>query len=353
MSRRCLATIPLALTLTLAVPIAAQDKPAAKPPIVADADKATPIAWSKIVLPAFPAMTPPKQLADGVHCSEIELKWPRGASKLWVYLPDPAAKPKSLPCVFIAPAGSNLLFGMDLGDGDRKEHLPWVAAGFAVVAYEIEGVMPPDDQQTDENVLKQTTRYVQCQAGLEDARAAIEYALAKVPAVDPQRLFAAGHSSAATMALMFAAHEPRLRGCAAFMPIADVDKRIPRSLKKMMEKDFAGYGNFLVRNSPLTHAERYAMPLFVFAAEDDENVPFAEAQAFVEKLQAAKRTVTFEHVPTGNHYQPMIDTGIPKAIAWAKELAKAAPAAAPAAPAPAKAPVKAPVKAPAKPPAKK
>ena len=35
------------------------------------------------------------------------------------YTPDPAAKPKSLPCIVTAPAGSNLLFGMALGDGDR------------------------------------------------------------------------------------------------------------------------------------------------------------------------------------------------------------------------------------------
>jgi acetyl esterase/lipase len=100
-------------------------------------------------------------------------------------------------------------------------------------------------------------------------------------------------------------------------------------------KDFPGYRNFIVRSSPHTHVAGYRMPLFVFAAEDDENTPFADTKAFTEQLKAAKKDVTFDHVATGNHYEPMLDPGIPHAIAWAQKLA-AAPAAAPAAPKPPK-----------------
>lgn len=307
--------------------------PAASKLLVADADRGKPWPLAGTALPKFPEL-PAGKAVEGGECHELELESARGKSKVWVYVPT-GSKPKSNACVLIAPAGSNLLFGMTLGDGDRKEHLPWLQAGFVVVAYEVDGVMPEEDQQTDANILRQMRAYNDSLAGMLNARAALEFALAKVPAIDGKRLFAAGHSSAATTALLFAAHEPRLRGVAAFMPVVDVNKRLPKVAQDQMEKDFPGYRNFIVRSSPHTHVAGYRMPLFVFAAEDDENTPFADTKAFVEQLQAAKKDVTFDHVATGNHYEPMLDPGIPHAIAWAQKLA-AAPAAAPAAPKPPK-----------------
>ena len=54
------------------------------------------------------------------------------------------------------------------------------------------------------------------QAGLANARTALEFALAKVPKLDAKRIYVAGHSSAATLALLFASHEPRIKACAAW-----------------------------------------------------------------------------------------------------------------------------------------
>src|SRR5262245_25482755 len=286
------AQLVIPLLLVSAAPLCAQQKPAPAPAakgkqLVADADRQKPWPLASTKLPAFPALPAGKEV-DGGLCHEVELTSPRGAAKLWIYVPKTAA-PKSAPCVLVAPAGSNLLFGMTLGDGDRKEHLPWLAAGFVVVSYEIDGVMPPDDKQTDENVLRQLRLYTESCAGMLNARTALEYALARVPAVDPGKLFAAGHSSAATTALLFAVHEPRLRGAAAFMPCADVMKRIPEENQKQLESDFPGYRNFLARSSPHSHLAALAkVPLFLFGAEDDSNSPFADLKAFVEQLRTAK-----------------------------------------------------------------
>ncbi len=304
----------------------------AAPALVTDKDRDQPWPLARCALPKFPVRPPLTELKAGVFHAEVELVWPRGTSKLWLYLPSKDAAAKSLPCVLMAPAGSNLLFGMDLGDSDRAEHLPYVEAGFVVVAYEIEGVMPEEDQQTDDNILRQVGRYTAAWAGLQDARAALEYTLAKVPEVDPTRLFTAGHSSAGTAALLFAAHEPRLRGVAAFMPIGDVPQRIPKFAHESMAKDFPGFDNWLVRCSPHTHVARFTQPLFVFAAEDDRNVAIGLQRAFVEQLHTAKKDVTFETVPEGDHYEPMIDTGIPLAIAWMQKIAQQ-PVAAPKPPA--------------------
>ena len=45
---------------------------------------------------------------------------------------------------------------------------------------------------------------IDAQAGLVNARNALEFVLARVPEVDPKRIYAAGHSSAGTLALLFA-----------------------------------------------------------------------------------------------------------------------------------------------------
>jgi len=326
------------LVLALAAASFAQQKPAptptpaAKPKLlVKDADRNKPWPLASLKLPAFPPLPAGEEVVGGV-CHKVELTSQRGAAKVWIYAPKDA-KPKSLPCVLIAPAGSNMLFGMTLGDGDRPEHLPWLAHGFVVVAYEIDGAKPADDQETDENVMRQLRLYTESLAGMANAKAALEYALAKVPAIDSSKLFAAGHSSAAATALLFAAHEPRLRGVAAFMPCIDVPKRIPESSQMQLETDFPGYRNFLARSSPHSHVATWKAPLFLFGAEDDSNTPFADLAAFAAQLRTAGKNVTFEHVATGDHYDPMLDPGIGKAIAWAQKLlAPQDPAAKPAAP---------------------
>ncbi|MEK7466487.1 MAG: prolyl oligopeptidase family serine peptidase [Planctomycetota bacterium] len=279
-------------------------------------DQLFPVESAK--LPKFPEMPALKELEPGVFFGEVTLKWDRGASKLWIYLPSRKPADKSLACVLAAPAGSTLIVGMELGDGDRVEHLPYVKAGFAVIAYELEGAEIPDT--TDAEFLRQMRRFIDSAAGLQDARAALEYGLAQVPAIDPKRLFAAGHSSAATHALLFAAHEPRLRGCAAYAAVADVAAHLPEKTRTAVEGLLPGFQNFLVRSSPKTHAKRFAAPLFLFHAEDDGTVPFADGKALADLLRKEGKKVEFDTVKTGDHYESMIATGIPHAIAWMKKL---------------------------------
>ena len=62
-----------------------------------------------------------------------------GATRVWIYLPEkPPGTP--MPAVFIAPAGVPPFvgngFGPDLDRQQYPEHLPYVHAGLAVVAYD-------------------------------------------------------------------------------------------------------------------------------------------------------------------------------------------------------------------------
>jgi len=305
------------------------------PPVSNEARE--PFALSSVPVPDLPGRSNPQSLADGVEFYEVVLGERTGTAghgqRIWVYLPAGQHAPGSLPCVLIAPAGSNLLTGMALGEGDQPEHLPYVQAGLAVIAFELDGmedymdlgymaggVEDFDADEADEVVenyeLKQYNQFRASHAGLVNARNALEYALQQMPEVDPQRVYVAGHSSAGTLALLFAAHEPRLAGCVAYAPAYDLWDRYTSFGIKMLGGMFPDLADFVTQSSPKTHASRIRCPVLLFHAEDDSNVPITESQACERALRDAGAEVTFETVPTGDHYDSMIEAGIPRGIAW-------------------------------------
>lgn len=74
-----------------------------------------------------------------------------------------------------------------------------------------------------------------------------------------------------------------------------------------------------MQSFPKTHEARLNCPVFLFHADDDSNVPCADSRACEQRLKSLGKNVTLVTVPTGNHYQSMIDQGIPRAIEWLKQ----------------------------------
>jgi dienelactone hydrolase/DNA-directed RNA polymerase subunit RPC12/RpoP len=275
-----------------------------------------------IRLPRFADRSPGREIEPGVLFSEIRLGPPRTppgtppgfGGKLWLYLPAGEHPAKSLPCILITGAGSTLQSGMDLVDEDRPEHLPYVRAGFAVLAFELDGV-PQNKQQRPSS--QEMFQFLNARAGLVNAHIALEYVLAKVPEVDPQRISAAGHSSAATLAVLFAEHEPRLKACVAYAPALDLEERFGPVRVNLLKS--VGAGDLATRYSPKNNEDKLRVPLFLFHALDDSNIPFAMTEAFASDLKAKGKPVTLDLVPSGDHYDSMLNEGIPHGIAWLNE----------------------------------
>ncbi len=265
---------------------------------------------------ALPEIGKGRQIAPGVRFHSVTV--PRGGDtdRLWIYLPEKPPK-GPMPCVFIAPAGSRLFHGMDLGEGDRPEHLPYARAGMAVVAYEIAGHV--EDGATDAEVLAAARQFKESDAGLQNARLAIDYALAKLPGIDPKRLYTAGHSSAGTMALLLAENEPRIAACVAYAPGTDVVTWLGPALPEL-EQAVPGFRAFIERSSPDRGIARLKCPVFLFHAADDTNVKRQEVAGFHQRLRQTNPSATFVQVPTGGHYDSMIRQGVPQAIQWLKQL---------------------------------
>jgi dienelactone hydrolase len=265
-------------------------------------------------LPDLPA---PQEIKKGVNFHEVTLRRAGVPMKLWVYLPKPAPAADKLPCILIAPAGTRLFHGMALGDGDRDEHLPYVGKGFAVVAYEVDGDM--SDDATPAQMAAAIAAFRKADGGVANAVAALDYAAAKIPQVDMKRVYAVGHSSAATTALQVAQREPRVAACVAFAPACDLADRL-KPFGAELDGLQAGTMEFLRTVSPERNAAKLKCPTMLFTAMDDETISSKSVGAFAAALQKTNDQVKFIAVKSGGHHDSMIERGIPAAIAWLKAL---------------------------------
>lgn len=253
-------------------------------------------------------------LADGIEVARILLgKDTDHPMRVWLYRPTtPAREPR--PLAVIGPAGSDLLSGMQLGDGDRAEHLPWVGDGFVVVSFDIDGAAAP--RETPEDRVRSMNAFARANAGVTNARRALEAALKYGGSIDDGRIFAVGHSSAATLALVTSSFEPRIDYVVAFAPVTDLETLFG-PLFAAIEKD-PDLRPIVESGSPKRRLKAMKAPVFLFHASGDDTVPIADTKAFAKALEAGGIAVELRTVVGGDHYESMIAEGIPAAIEWAK-----------------------------------
>ncbi len=242
---------------------------------------------------------------------------PGTCNQVWVYHPT-TPPTESVPCVLIAAAGTRMFHGIKLADGDVAEHLDYVRAGFVVIAYGLSGPWP--EEISDAAVTKSIMTFIQSGGGLKDAVAALTLAKEKHSFIDTTRLYAAGHSSAAIVALNLVQRSERFRGCIAYAPPADLEKRFGEKAISEMDSSFPGMKKFISENSPLQNAAQIKCPVFLFNAKDDSNVPFSMVADYAIALQQAGKQVKHLEVATGEHYDSMIKEGIPAGIQWIKSI---------------------------------
>jgi dipeptidyl aminopeptidase/acylaminoacyl peptidase len=264
-----------------------------------------------------PTLPQAQRLEPGILFQEIILPTKLGSSKLWVYLPE-RQNSKKLPCVIISPAGSRLFHGMNLGQGDRPEHIPYVRAGFAVVAYEVDGAI--NDNSTGPDIINAINTYKQADAGLANARTTLDFIATRLPQIDMHRIYSAGHSSAGTLSLLLAEREPRITASIAYAPVSDVMNRLGDKFVDSVVKRVPDFRNFIIKTSPYQNLSRSTRPLFLFHSKEDKNVSIDESKHFAEAATKNSLSIMFIQAEHGNHYDSMIQEGIPGAIQWLKSI---------------------------------
>jgi len=289
-----------------------------------------------VALPKFPELPDSAFQTlrrSGVRVAQVDFRTanpgikglPGSAMKIRVYLPPGEHAPHSLSCVLVAPAGTNMLVGNDLDDFDgnayHAEALPYAEAGMVVIWYSLDGAHNEDGPGIAKGWSTAYGAFRAAGAGTVNGRNALEFALHRLPMVDPARIFSAGHSSAGTVSLLLGADEPRLRGSIAYAPGTDLEKFHEKLLATpMSEILFPGIRDFDRKASPKNQVARLQRPVFLFQAKDDSKVPLPTTERFVELLRLTNPRVTFQTVETGDHYEAMIEQGIPAGIRWIKEM---------------------------------
>lgn len=263
----------------------------------------------------------PKRIAFfDMYKMKINGSGPGYPVQLFVYIPAEQHAAHALPCVLIAPAGSRLFHGMSLAEGDIREHLPYVQAGFAVCAFDLAGpVATMSDRVVYRDLELPAKQFALADGGVANAQAAINYIVSQFPEIDATHLYVAGHSSAANVALDVALTDHRIKGVAAYAPATDVESRLANTLS-ILNKLVPGEAEFIARISPIRRVNDFACPVLLFHADDDTNVPTADNQNFADAMTRAGKTIRFIRVPAGGHYQSMIDHGINAGIEFFKSL---------------------------------
>lgn len=289
----------------------------------AEAASHLPFDLGSFVVPEMPERPKFEALGEsGVRVASVTLKSggePGDGMTIWIYLPSGDAPEGSLKCILTAPAGTNLLSGSGIGELDElayhDESLPYAEAGMAVVHYSIDGEV--EDEEEEEQIEAGYKAFRDANAGVVNARLAFEFVLARLPEVNAGQIFSAGHSSAGSLSLLFGEHEPRLAGCLAYAPAVNIEDHF----SELLENPFAsilypGIKNFARQSSPMTHVDSLDVPVFLFHAEDDMIAPIEETRAFVSELKASGKDVTFHEFEGGDHYDSMIEIGMPRGIEW-------------------------------------
>lgn len=249
-----------------------------------------------------------------------EFTLPSTGNKVWIYLPS-NYQGKKLPCVLIAPAGSRLYHGMGLGESSSPEHIPYVKAGFAVVAYELSGQLADDSDDETEKAIRD---FVNSKGGVLDAAAALRFAASRVSVIDTNRIYAAGHSSAATTALALAHSSESIKGVAVYAPPLDPHTHLAPAMDDLIEYN-EEFESFLDGYSPLKNAAIIKCPVLLFHAEDDELIDGATVNTYARSLISAGNQVAVIRTKSGGHYLPMIKEGIDLGIEWFRRIDSGAP----------------------------
>lgn len=269
-----------------------------------------------------------KIVAPGVRAANARMTRPdnNGSMPLQVYLPENATSAKGLPCVLVGPAGTRLFHGASLDKevSANQEHVPYVLAGFVVITFPLDGPLE-GEEPGDAEVMRAGRAFVAAKGGILNAKAAADYALKNLQ-VDPKRLYIAGHSSAATLSLQVAENDPRIKACIAYAPAVSLKAHFDKiGAMEVLEQAIPGWNDYALTYSPNQKIASLKCPLFFFQAADDSVIDTEQNRNFVRSVRKLNKKVVYVEEESGDHFQPMIDKGIPKAIAWLKKLAQAAP----------------------------
>ncbi len=274
------------------------------------------------IFPQRPTFQP--SFPSGVQLARTRLSGsgPGEQTQMNIYLPAGEHAARSLGCVLVAPAGTNLLVGNSLdGEDYHDETLPFAEAGFVTIQYSLDGPVRDLETASDGEFSAAYKLFKAAGAGTLNTRCVIEFVKSRLPEVDPARIYTAGHSSAGTVSLLAGEYHSDVAACIAYAPCSDTEAfHADISGAFGVNLLLPGIKEFDRQFSPIGNVQKLKCPLFVFQARDDSVVDAGETKRFVDQARAHNQQVEYVEVDFGEHYDSMIQQGIPRAVQWLKNI---------------------------------
>jgi dienelactone hydrolase len=257
-----------------------------------------------------------------------QVAFPRGThvSRFLVFMPTQPAKAK-LPCIFVAPSATAPLYGQTIDEETVVywRYINYAKAGYAVIAYDIDGYIDQIGRineatlvtQPDKLVISSLKAYKASDAGVLNAKLAIDYAVARLPQIDPDAMYVAGAGAGGTTSLMVAATDKRIKAAIAYSPTIDIPKQYS-SLVETISKTVPGYKDFIDRSSPHRNIEKMNKPIFIFHDDRLTETSLEDTTNFVALVKKNNPSISLTHdrdkeFPNGDD---MTSTSIKQSIEW-------------------------------------
>jgi dienelactone hydrolase len=259
------------------------------------------------------------ELGPAITLDIIEYPTPFGKQVVWAYLPNVGRQAK-LPAVFIPASGSSMLSGAPLSLTSRTEHLPFVQAGYVVIAYSLSGWVDPKGKTESPATIQAYTQFVSSKAGIENLKTVKELALNLFPFITRHQLFLAGYDSGASHVLVAGAHVKGFKAIAALSPYTDLTAYFKQGATVPDTSLYPNFDQFLSDYDPLQYCDVLITPTLLFQAEDDASWPWRTTELYAKRLRKSNAHMKWIHVPSGGHYDAVLEHGIPATISWFDRL---------------------------------
>ena len=257
-----------------------------------------------VPVPNFPELSDRLPSMEGIDAFKVDFgaNEPGRNSRLIVCVPnDPQGDGERKPCVFMAASGGTNFSGVRFEEMRIGECLPYALAGFIVVMYEVDGHMDSGDI-SQKQFRSRFAQFCDSKAGLVNARNAIKFALAKIPGIDNERLFAVGHSSAGRQAMLLGATDPRIKGCLGLAPLLSRDAKDEELLMKDLMFKPSNFEEALDVFAPVTHVSMMKASVLIAHGKLDRIIPSYNSENFVKQLSKHSEEVGLALFDT-DHFQ--------------------------------------------------
>jgi dienelactone hydrolase len=239
---------------------------------------------------------------------QYQVAFPRGTyvSKFIIFLPTQPAKPK-LPCIFVAASGTEPFapFSGRILDETMNisSSINYAKAGYAVIVYDVDGdvdgVNIIDRIQSFGERRKRFSidaikAYKASDAGVLNAKLAIDYAVARIPQIDPNAMYTAGIGASGTISLMVAATDKRIKAAIAYSPYTNLPGK-HSDLVENVSKLVPGYKEFIDRSSPHNNIDKMTKPIFIFHDDRLNDISLEDTTNFVELVKKKNPSISLIH----------------------------------------------------------